>query len=113
MTSLRRAERRRERRYIVCGVECTIDGQPSHIIDVSRTAARLVRPPTLSVSDRAYTLTFRLPEVDGDSVTYRVTARFIRQTDTCIVLGFEPPCAHWETLLHVLDTFEMTRLMEI
>jgi hypothetical protein len=109
MTDLRPAERRKERRYIVCGVESWIDGRPSQIIDISRSGVRLLLPPGFAIDNRRYDVVFDIPE-DGAVHPYRVTGRLVRFTDIYVVLTYDPPCAHWEALLLSLDTFEMTRL---
>lgn len=109
MTNTRSAERRKERRFIVCGVDCWVDGRPGQIIDISCTGVRLLRPPAFAIDDGPSEIVFGLPE-NGSVHNYRVVGRHVRHTDIYVVFAYEPPCPQWETMLMALDTFEMTRL---
>ncbi len=112
MTDCRPAERRKERRYIVCGVDCWIDGRPTHIVDISRSGVRMLLPPALTIEDRPYDIVFNVPE-SGQMRSFRVSAQPLRHTEHYVVLTYAPPCAEWEALLLSLDTFELTRLSAI
>lgn len=112
MTEMGAAERRKERRYIVCGMRASIDGRPSQIVDISRSGVRLLLPPGFVRHDGDYDVVFELPE-GGDAGRYRVSGSLVRSTDIYVVFTYEPPTVDWEQRLIGLDTFEMTRLSAI
>jgi hypothetical protein len=109
MTDFRPAERRKERRYIVCGVQSLIDGRPCQIVDISRSGVRLLLPHGVEGDDRPHDIDFRIDGDDGP-LSYRVVGRVVRRNEIAAVFRYEPPCDGWEDILRAFDTFEMTRL---
>lgn len=108
------AERRTERRHIVVGMEACVDGEACPILDISRSAVRVLRSPSIKCSSQTVELLFRVKERSGrNSREHRVTGQVIRQTNLDIVFGYKPPTRRWEATLRAHDTFHQTRLTDI
>lgn len=103
-------ERRKEERYVVVGIEALLDGLPCPIVDISRSAVRLLKPGSGRVEPTA-DLVFRLKAPGrGRERCYRVAASLVRSTDVEMIYGYVPPCERWENMLRDRDTFIQTRL---
>lgn len=104
------ADRRKEARYVVVGIEALLDGTPWPIIDISRSAVRLLKPAGAPVNASAE-IVFRLKAMGrGRAHSYPVAASLIRATDLELIYGYPLPCARWEERLRARDTFLQTRL---
>ncbi len=94
------------------GIEAHVDGVVCPIVDISRSAVRVVKPDGFLPRDRAYDLVFDIDQ-PGVLSRYRVEGHLIRCTDIYFVLGYQAPIAQWEELLRSLDCFESLQLAEI
>lgn len=107
-------ERRKERRYIVVGMDVCLGGKIYPIIDISRSAVRLLKSranPTYALqADIVLRVEGRTRSIHRE---YTVRGWFIRGTNIDAVFGYEPPTKQWEATLRAHDTFNQTRLMEI
>lgn len=109
------AERRREPRYVVIGMEATIDGVACTIIDISRTGVRLLRPSMMAGQPAAAELSITLPTGRRrlKHTTYVVPARLVRSTPLELVYHYTPPRPHWSAMLRLLDTFAQSALTRL
>lgn len=107
-------ERRKEHRYIVVGMEAYLDGVSCPIIDISRSAVRLLRSSEAEFKDHPRDLVLRVQGRTRRSCReYKVIGHFIRGSGIDSVFGYVPPTKRWEAILRAHDTFLQTRLMEI
>jgi hypothetical protein len=109
-----RADRRKEPRYVVIGMQATLQGRPCTIVDISRTGVRLLRPAgELPDQDRA-DIVFALPP--GRRLrerSFAVEGRLLRSTALELVYVYQPPRPHWGMVLRCLDTFAQTELVPL
>lgn len=107
-------ERRKEHRYIVVGMEAYLDGVSCPIIDISRSAVRLLRASEAEFQDNPRDLILRVQGRTRRSCReYKLIGRFIRGSSIDTVFGYDPPTKRWEATLRAHDTFLQLRLMEI
>ena len=107
-------ERRREPRHVVVGLEACLDAVPCTIVDVSRSAVRLLKPEGFIVGHEPVNIIFRLSEsMHGQRRSFRVIGHLVRSTDIEIIYHYTPPTSRWEFLLHALDTFAQTQLTRL
>ena len=107
-------ERRKERRYVVVGMDVLLDGQVCPILDISRSAVRVLKPATLPPIDQPVSLILRRQtraRRHGDA--YAVVGRFVRATPMDITFGYDPPRPNWEAIIRRHDTFKRTHLVEV
>ena len=102
-------ERRKEQRYIVIEMTALVDGAPCTILDISRTAVRLLRPDGFVEKETPYSLVFETGK-GGRRRLWAVGARFVRTTGVDFVLGYAPPSRRWEAMLRARDTFQLSLL---
>lgn len=107
-------ERRKERRYIVVGMDASLGGEACPIIDISRSAVRLLKAPSLPSRDRPVDIVLRVQgRKPGTFREFTVNGSFIRETHVDVVFGYEAPTKQWESTLRAHDTFKLTHLVEL
>lgn len=102
-------ERRKEQRYIVIEMTLTLDGEPAAILDISRSAVRVVRPDGFVERDAPYALVFETGE-GRRRRTFPVAARLVRASHVDAVFEYAPPSRRWNAMLRARDTFQLSRL---
>lgn len=108
------SERRKERRHIVVDMDAYLDGVLCPIIDISRTAVRLLTSSVDEPQDHPRELVLRVQGRARRSCReYRVSVWFIRGSCVDVVYGYQPPTKRWEATLRAHDTFQQTRLLEL
>ena len=116
------ADRRKEPRHVVVGIEATLNGAPSAIVDISKSGVRLLRPEgcSLAASSGAdfdkdpVEIVFTLAGRGASSGrSYHVRGEIVRSTPGEIVCRYEPPIPRWEAVLRSFDTFAQTKLVRL
>jgi hypothetical protein len=106
-------ERRREDRYVVVGMDATLDGVPCTIVDISRSGVRLLRPAgMMSKPDRAV-IVFTTGQGRRPTQIFEVEGRLVRASDLELIYAYQPPHLRWASLLRSLDTFRQTALSRL
>ena len=106
-------ERRMEPRHVVVGIDATLNGIPSAIVDISRSGVRLVRPAEFVADDFAL-IDFSLKEPGRSKPrSFRVEARLVRATAIDVSYIYAPPLRRWEAMLRAHDTFAQTALTKL
>jgi hypothetical protein len=106
-------ERRKEARHVVIGIDATLNGTPSVIVDISRSGVRLVRPADFAADDFAL-IDFTVKEPGRSKPrTFRVEARLVRATAIDVSYVYAPPLRRWEAMLRAHDTFAQTALTQL
>jgi hypothetical protein len=105
------ADRRKEARYVVIGIDATLNGMQCTIVDISASAVRLLRPDDLGTPVPNGQIVFRLaPQDSYRRRTFRVSASLLRWTDLELIYSYPLPSKQWETMLQAHDTFLQTQL---
>lgn len=98
------ANRRKEERIVVEGLDAFVDGFPCEIIDIAPTAVRLVRPDLAPLIPERIVLTLRshggAPPLDVAAKAY-----MIRENWDYIVVGYEKPMQGWTDWIRRYDAF--------
>jgi hypothetical protein len=107
-------ERRKQRRYIVVGMEASVEGEACPILDISLSAVRVLRSSRTEFRGQQLEIVIRVKgRRSQTSREYRVTGRVIRSTELDVVFDYDPPTRQWEATLRAHDTFHHTLLREI
>ena len=102
-------ERRREERFLVSNMTARVNGLDCPIIDISRTAVRLLRPAGLVIDPGPWRLCLAY-SIGGSGNFVEMEARLIRFGPGFIVLKYLPPHDRWQEDLRALDTFEHAKI---
>lgn len=95
-------DRRKERRFIVSGMQGYVDDIPCAILDISASGVRLLIPDERLPEAETFRLVFEY-EADGDIVREEVVGELVRQTDLFFVLSYIPPRDGWEETVRSMD----------
>ncbi len=102
-------ERRGAPRYIVDGLNITVDGAVYTILDIAATSVRVLRQP--GVEPASVCVRLRLwNDPDQPRVDFGCAGFLIRETPSDLVYGFQAPDIEWPWLLPAFDTFKDHRL---
>jgi len=112
MTS--RHERRKQYRHVVVGLQALLDGVPAPIIDISRTAVRLLKPQDFIPRECRYDIVFVVVgSPPRRPLAYRVSGELTRSTEIELVYHYAPPIRNWERMLRENDSFLQTALQPL
>lgn len=104
-------ERRREFRYRPVGIEARIDGVAAAIVDVSRSAVRVLRSPeTTGAAERVEIEFLVRARRRRPPRSWRVAGHIVRCGVLDVTYRYEPPSDQWERVLRAHDSFEQTKL---
>jgi hypothetical protein len=100
-------DRRKEHRYIPAGLRAEVGGESCPILDVSRSAIRVLRPAQSLALRGKISLRFAIDEhpVHG-SLSFAVEAQVVRENDRHVVLRYKAPTSDWEDIIKSLDIFD-------
>lgn len=101
-------ERRKEQRHVVVGIAAEVNGQPWTIVDISRSAVRLLKPQGYTAAPTHHVIGFTTDEAPNNKIT--VAAEIVRSTPLEIVFQYKPPFHGWNALIRKHDTFLLTKL---
>ena len=103
-------ERRKEARYVVIGIDATLDGTPCTIVDISPSAVRLLRLDGASAEATAQIAFAIKAQGRYRRRSFRVMATLVRSNEIELIYKYPLPSKQWEQILRTHDTFVLTQL---
>lgn len=107
------AERRKETRHVVVGMEATLDGVATTIVDISQTGVRLLRAGGTPSEPSRARIVFTVAGGRRRKQSHEVEGRLVRTTALELIYQYTPPHSRWASLLRSLDTFKQTALSRL